>query len=347
MSIYTKKGDSGKTSLVGGVRVNKSDIRVDAYGTIDELNASVSLASKVVKDPANIALLEAIQHQLFYLGAEVATAENSSTKTNQRLIDTDDISVMEQAVDRCMAALPPVRSFVLPGSSEVGSRLHVSRTIARRAERRLVALTQCSDLRPVVLKYVNRLSDLLYALARYEDHLAYTETLVKTIVEKYTQAVAGQPDPDPSHKSTGNSPMATSALLGFGKIHQIMKQAVEAAIKHQIPVVISVVDAHGNLIMTYRMPDALLVSSELAPKKAYTAVALKSPTHLLSDLIQPGGDLFQLETSCEGKIVTFGGGFPLYINQKLVGAIGISGGSVEQDMDIAQSAIHGLDLEEK
>ena len=92
------------------------------------------------------------------------------------------------------------------------------------------------------------------------------------------------------------------------------------------------------------MPDALLVSLELAPKKAYTAVALKAATHELSAAIQPGADLFQLEASTGGKVVTFGGGYPLYRNGYLVGGLGISGGSVEQDMKIAQAAIHGLHL---
>ncbi|WED28694.1 cob(I)yrinic acid a,c-diamide adenosyltransferase [Vibrio sp. DW001] len=349
MSIYTKKGDAGMTSLVGGTRVNKSDLQVDAYGTIDELNSNIALATKAVKNKSHIQLLESIQHQLFYLGAEVATSDQSVIKSNQRLIETCDIESMERAIDQCMSALPPVNSFVLPGSSEAGSRLHCARTIARRAERRLVEVAQHSNIRPIVLKYVNRLSDFLYALARAEDDFYSNEQMIKTIVHSYCEAVESGPKHDNQHSQIyqERSIMPTPQNLNFMLVHQMIKQAVDTSIERKVPVVISVVDANGHLIITYRMPEALLVSTDLAPKKAYTSVALKCATHQLSDLIQPGTDLYQLETMCDGKIVTFGGGIPLYQQQQLVGAIGISGGTVKQDVEIALAAIKNLDLEEK
>ena len=136
----------------------------------------------------------------------------------------------------------------------------------------------------------------------------------------------------------------TAASLGFSDVHQLVKLAVDAAMKLQIAVVVALADRHGNMIMTYRMPDTLLVSSELAPKKAWTAVAMKTATHQLSDAVQPGADLFQLEASTGGKVVSFGGGYPLWRNGQLVGGLGISGGSVEQDMHIAEAAISALHL---
>lgn len=349
MSIYTKKGDAGTTSLVGGTRVNKSDLQVDAYGTIDELNSNIALATKAVKNERHVPLLESIQHQLFYLGAEVATADQSATKNNQRLIEAGDLESMERAIDQCMQALPPVKSFILPGSSEAGSRLHCARTIARRAERRLVEVSQQSNMRPIVLKYINRLSDFLYALARAEDDYATNENMIQTIVHNYCEAVENGPNHNDQTNEINQekSTMQMPEGLNFIHVHQMMKQAVDASIELKVPVVISVVDANGHLIMTYRMPEALLVSTDLAPKKAYTSVALKCATHQLSDLIQPGTDLYQLETMCDGKIVTFGGGIPLYQQQQLVGAIGISGGTVKQDIEIALAAIKNLDLEEK
>ncbi|WP_375749656.1 cob(I)yrinic acid a,c-diamide adenosyltransferase [Vibrio sp. HN007] len=350
MAIYTKKGDAGQTSLIGGVRVSKADARVDTYGTIDELNSCLSFAQKSVKDEYNRQLLEQIQHQLFYLGAEVADSGNGKNK-QQRFVEIEDIEALEKAVDRCMSALPPVNSFVLPGATESGSRLHLARTIARRAERRLVELTQTTNVRPVALKYLNRMSDFLYAVSRLEDHIAYTEALVNTVVEKYQQAVSEGSYTENQQSEPGETkmkpPVEDPSSLGFIRVHQMLKQAVGAALKIDVPVVISVMDEHGHLIITYRMPDSLLASIELAPKKAYTAIALKCATHQLPGLIQPGSDLYQLEAISEGQLVTFGGGLPLYYNNKIIGAIGISGGSVEQDIEIATAAIDGLELEEK
>jgi ATP:cob(I)alamin adenosyltransferase len=342
MTIYTKKGDAGTTSLVGGVRVEKSELRVDSYGTIDELNAAVSFACKSVQDHDNAILLETIQHQLFYLSAEVASIDSNAVKKNQIIIELKDINNMEQAIDRCMAQLPPITSFVLPGTYEVGSRLHIARTIARRAERRLVALAKESELRPILLKYMNRLSDLFYALARFEDQLCYTNNVIEQVVEQYSKAMSTQ---NPSIKEQAVE--TDISTLDFVRIHTIMKQAVDKSIELKVPVTISLVDEHTNLIMTYRMPEALLISTELAPKKAYTSVALKCATHQISSQVQPGQELYQLETSCQGKIVTFGGGLPLYYQHKIIGAIGISGGSVQQDIQIAKAAINNLDLEEK
>lgn len=349
MSIYTKTGDKGTTALVGGTRVKKTDLRVETYGTVDELNALLSLAAKAVKDDANQTLLEALQFQLFYLGAELATADASDQKADQRRIGVEDIEAMELAIDRCMAALPPVHSFVLPGTTEVGSRLHVARTIARRAERRAVELAEQHNIRPELLKYLNRLSDCLYALARFEDQLAQTQQIVDAVVQRYvsaTQTGSAMTDvPSPAcqplaHKTLTHKPLA----LDFSLTHRLLQQAMQAATAINVPVVIALADRNGNTILTYRMPTALLVSLELAPKKAYTAVALKTATHELSAVIQPGADLFQLEASTGGKVVTFGGGYPLYRDGHLVGGLGISGGTVEQDMTIAQAAIHGLHL---
>ena len=343
MSIYTKTGDKGTTALVGGARVKKTDLRVETYGTVDELNAMLSLASKEVKDAANQSLLEALQYQLFYLGAELATADPAATKANQRVVTADDITAMENAIDRCMAALPPVHNFVLPGTSEAGSRLHVARTIARRAERRLVELSETATIRPELLKYLNRLSDCLYALARFEDQQAHTDQIVKTVIQRYLSATTERRNALPA--ATTATPVNSGQLaLDFSLAHRLLQQAICAANELQVPVVIALTDRHGNAILTYRMPDALLVSLGLAPEKAYTAVALKAATHELSAAIQPGADLFQLEASSGGKVVTFGGGYPLYRDGHLVGGLGISGGSVEQDMRIAQAALHGLHL---
>ncbi|HDL6852614.1 TPA: cob(I)yrinic acid a,c-diamide adenosyltransferase [Yersinia enterocolitica] len=335
MSIYTKTGDAGTTALFTGQRVKKSHPRVETYGTLDELNAALSLCARVAQGEENLQLLDTIQHQLFYFSAKLASEGIETPPSGRKSISEPDIQALEQAVDRCMAQLPPVHGFILPGNTEAGSRLHFARTLARRSERQLIELAEQVPVRPVLLQYLNRLSDCLYALARDEDQRQQLQQTTQTVVARYLAAITEKPVATTQPASTG---------LGFSDVHQLVKLAVEAAMTLQIAVVVALTDRHGNMIMTYRMPDTLLVSSELAPKKAWTAVAMKTATHQLSAAIQPGADLFQLEASTGGKVVSFGGGYPLWRDGQLVGGLGISGGSVEQDMHIAEAAISALHL---
>ena len=172
----------------------------------------------------------------------------------------------------------------------------------------------------------------MYALARAEDHDAHQDTIIREVTKRYLAA--------------GHAPVKKESTmsLSFGDLHQLTRAAVERAQVLNVPVVISIVDANGTEAVTWRMPDALLVSSELAPKKAWTAVAMKTATHKLADTVQPGAPLYGLESHMQGKVVTFGGGFPLWRDGKLLGGLGISGGSVEQDMDIAQSAMAAINV---
>ena len=331
MAIYTRTGDAGTTALFTGQRVSKTHPRVEAYGTLDELNAALSLCVCVAKNPQHRQLLENIQLQLFWFSAELAS-ESEEPTPEQRYISSEEIAALEAAIDIAMGRVPPLRSFILPGRSEAASRLHFARTLARRAERRLVELSTEISVRHVLMRYINRLSDCLYALARAEDHDAHQNNIIQKVAERYLAAIRTSATREPAMS------------LSFQELHQLTRAAVTRAEELQVPVVISIVDANGTQTVVWRIPDALLVSSELAPKKAYTAVALKTATHELSAAIQPGADLFQLEASSGGKVVTFGGGYPLYRDGHLVGGLGISGGTVDQDMQIAQAAIQGLHL---
>lgn len=172
MKIYTKGGDAGETSLFDNSRVSKADARVDAYGEVDELNASLGavLAAGVDRDLAEI--LETIQRQLFAVGARLADpAARIAARVTKAAVGDADISRLEAAIDRFETELPPLKRFILPGGSLPGSLLHVARTVCRRAERRVVALG--ADLvEPAVLVYLNRLSDLLFVIARVANHRA-------------------------------------------------------------------------------------------------------------------------------------------------------------------------------
>ncbi|MCU0694693.1 MAG: cob(I)yrinic acid a,c-diamide adenosyltransferase [Polyangiaceae bacterium] len=178
MKIYTRTGDDGSTGLFGGSRVAKDDPRVEAYGTIDELNCAIGLA-RAHQAPAQIdAVLEVVQGDLFRLGAEIASGKNAGAKLGMSLIESHDVQRLEQAIDEAEAQLTPLRAFILPGGSVASAALHVARTVARRAERALVTLQRATAVRREVLVYVNRLSDLLFVLARYANHLAAQQDVV-------------------------------------------------------------------------------------------------------------------------------------------------------------------------
>ena len=165
MKIYTRTGDEGETGLFGGPRVLKDDVRIEAYGTIDELNAVVGCARHEL--PADWSdLLGQIQHDLFSLGAELATPD--PTAHNTALVGDAQVESLEQAIDQASQDLPPLQQFILPAGSRGVSLLHLARAVCRRGERRLVTLASNaqSPVSAVLLRYVNRLSDLLFVLAR-------------------------------------------------------------------------------------------------------------------------------------------------------------------------------------
>ncbi len=164
--IYTRTGDAGETSLFGGHRVSKSDPRVGAYGTIDELNAVVGMARATGPGPEIDQVLERVQHHLFDLGAELATPQGSSAASHVPRVASEWVEALEKDIDRFDAGLPPLRAFILPGGTPAAALLHLARTVARRAEREIVALTAREPLNPELLKFANRLSDLFFVLAR-------------------------------------------------------------------------------------------------------------------------------------------------------------------------------------
>lgn len=168
MKIYTKTGDGGDTSLLYGVRVSKTDLRVEAYGTCDEANSMIGLAlSHLPEDPVWDELkkiIHVVQTKLFHIGAELATPPE---KKVNRSITEEDVKHLEDAIDRWEESLPTLTSFILPGGSPGGASFHVARTIVRRAERCAVALKKENEVNPFVMRYLNRLSDFLFVAARY------------------------------------------------------------------------------------------------------------------------------------------------------------------------------------
>lgn len=174
MKIYTRSGDEGETGLIGGGRVSKSHIRVEAYGAVDELNAALGVAVAAVADEEIQANLERVQQDLFSLGSSLATpgAEDGSVKAVTPSLPLSRIQEMEGWIDGASDETPPLRSFIIPGGSEGASALHLARTVCRRAERAVVRLAGEEPTNAEVVRYLNRLSDLLFALARLENHRA-------------------------------------------------------------------------------------------------------------------------------------------------------------------------------
>ena len=170
MKIYTKTGDTGETSLFDNTRVLKSDARVDAYGEVDELNACLGTVRAAGVHSEVASAIEQIQKDLFALGARLADpSARIADRVTKAAITDADVERLELLIDRLESELPPLRRFILPGGSPSGAALHLARTVCRRAERRVVALGAGRD-EPIVVMYLNRLSDLLFVMARAVNH---------------------------------------------------------------------------------------------------------------------------------------------------------------------------------
>jgi len=168
--VYTGKGDDGSTSLVGGQRVPKDSVRVIAYGSVDELNSHIGSALSLSLHDDLARALKTIQNDLFHLGAELATREEDKAQLNIPHIEPRHIDALEQLMNRLVDELGPLENFILPGGSTGAAALHVARAVCRRAEREAIALSHHEPIGPLAIKYLNRLSDALFVMARYQNH---------------------------------------------------------------------------------------------------------------------------------------------------------------------------------
>lgn len=172
--IYTKTGDTGRTSLIGGTKVSKSHLRIEAYGTIDELNSHVGLCCDLLSDPGSKQMLKEIQDRLFTIGSALACDPGKETKMKIPDLQESDITGLEEEIDKMTDQLPLMKSFILPGGHPTISHIHIARCVCRRAERCCVRLAEENqEVAPVIVKYLNRLSDYLFVLARYAGQLLH------------------------------------------------------------------------------------------------------------------------------------------------------------------------------
>ena len=177
MKIYTRHGDTGQTTLFDGRRVAKNNLRIDTYGTVDELNSSLGLAIAFCKDVAINTALARIQHQLFDLGADLATPLDSASQKKVPRVGENESRWLEEQIDLATAELPPLKEFILPGGCATAAQLHIARTVCRRAERLAVTLMEQENLGPGPLMYLNRLSDYLFVAARLANKRAGSDDI--------------------------------------------------------------------------------------------------------------------------------------------------------------------------
>ena len=317
MNIYTKTGDSGETSLFGGSRVAKDDLRIWCYGTSDEACSILGVIYAAVAVPRIKEIVRVIQQRIFTMNAELAADESCRESLKDRICK-NDIDYLEEIIDDYTRVYGKMTGFSIPGDTVCSSLLHVARTVIRRCERHITTLAREEYVSADVLKYINRLSDALFVLARMEEF----EMFVKRVADKVASAVG---------------------LNGKeGWFEEICTKLCKAAIKEskklKVPISFAVVDESGILAYFHREPGAISVSIGIAQNKAYSAVALGMSTGDLAEHAAPSGSLFGINT-VDPKLVIFGGGFPLILDGKVVGGIGVSGASVEDDEKIARAAI--------
>ena len=164
--VYTRTGDKGTTSLVGGQRVSKADVRLESYGTVDELNSHIGLLISLLSNEHDIEVLTHVQNLLFVVGSNLATDQSNTELRKASVVHPESIADLEHEIDQIDSALPPLKAFVLPGGCQASAQCHVCRTVCRRAERRILALGEQAEVQPELLQFVNRLSDYLFVLAR-------------------------------------------------------------------------------------------------------------------------------------------------------------------------------------
>ncbi|MBI4899923.1 MAG: ATP:cob(I)alamin adenosyltransferase, partial [Actinobacteria bacterium] len=217
--------------------------------------------------------------------------------------------------------------FVVPGRDVPSAALHRARTVTRRAERRVLTMAETVPVRPELITYLNRLSDTLYALARLTEHQHDVVTIEQVVRRSVGKALGG------------GAATATAGRYDLAALKSMAEAAEAKAAELGVPVDFAGVDAGGNLMLLHRMGDSLLGSIDLAIGKAFTSAAFKLPTSALKDPSGPTGELHGIQGSNGGRVVVFGGGLPVFVDGHLAGGIGVSGGTVDQDVLIVTYAL--------
>ena len=345
MSIYTKNGDKGTTNLVHTKNVSKSDDRIQLEGTIEELSSHIGVLKTMIEDGEILRFLEKIQENLMKIADGVADPYNRDYKIND-----DKTELLEEEIDRLEELFNLPKESSLPGTCRLSAEIDVTRAVARRAERDLATVSVKFGSDTGSKKYMNRLADYLYVLARYEEakntvaHAGEAEKMAGGSASVDTKT---ENSPISGTLDTVDEAVIQAVLRRMGMPNKITLAAAkkliekieQEAVRRGKKAVIAVCGPDGNPIAVHVMDGAFLVSFDVALKKAYTSVAVKMSTMELSKLAQPGGTFYGVDKMDGGKIVIFGGGVPLKSGDNIIGGLGISGGTGEEDHSLAEYAL--------
>lgn len=296
--LYTGYGDNGYTQTINNRHISKSDSIIELLGTIDEFTSVLGAAKAYSSDKTLTDDIELIQTKLISVMGEISGGRQSVTN--------ECISSAEKLCDKYFSGT--ITEFSLPGKNIVSAQLDIARTVIRRAERSAVKAAQTGRIKNTVLVYINRLSDVVYAMARF--------------------AECEQPE-----NAAPISGVSDGLTLSLAK--EIALAVEKRAEQLKKKVVIAITDKSANLILLHSMDDAYIASCQIAQDKAYTSAALKMPTHIaLSE--SRGGNLDGLNVTDSNRLSLLGGGYPIIIKGKLIGGIGVSGGTADEDTNFAR-----------
>ena len=327
MNIYTKNGDKGTTDLVRTKNVSKSDDRIGLVGTIDELTSHIGVVKTMLTDGETVRMLEKIQETLITVMADPYNREYH--------INDDKTQLLEEEIDRMEGLFDRPKKFILPGGTRLSAETDVARTVARRAERALASVGVKFGADTGAKKYMNRLADYLYVLARYEDAKNSGES-EKRMEENRNTSVSEAVIQEVMKR------MGIQGKITLESAKRLIEKIEKEAARQGKKAVIAVCGPDGNPIAVHVMDGAFLVSFDVAMKKAYTSVAVKMSTKELSVLAQPGQTFYGVDKMDGGKIVIFGGGVPLKVGDTIIGGLGVSGGTGEEDHALAEYGLSVL-----
>lgn len=326
--LYTKAGDKGLTNLTPAAQVSKADERIEAIGSVESVVSALGMVRVVTDCPIFRGRLERVMKTLRTLAKGLADA-----RSGRYAFSEEEIAFLEKGIDKMLSELPEgVMDEDLPGGNEQSARLDVAYTTARACERAVVAMDRRYAVPELFKQYINRLCDYLLVSARYSDHVNGQKAVDEAPVAPTQQPTIAASAVTPTVESVISQVMARlggAASMDLARAKKLIAAVEQRAMETGKQAVIAVVNAAGNPVAVHVMDGAFLVSYEVAVKKAYTAVAVKMPTMELNKLVQPGGTFYGLQ-SLEG-MVTFGGGVPLTVGGVIVGGLGVSGGTGEED----------------
>lgn len=339
MNIYTKTGDKGTTSLIHTKNISKSDDRINLVGTIDELTSHLGLIKNMLQECSGdekkekaVAVIEEVQAKLITVMAGVADPYKKDYKIDNELTQT-----LESQIDQLESSFERPKEFILPGKSRLSAQIDIARTVARRAERALALVSVKFGADNGAKGLMNRLADYLYVLARYVDASGAENGAMETVEAKAVEAKTSEAVIQEVLKRIG-----LQGKITLDQAKKLIEVIEEEAKRRGMKAVIAVCGPDGNPIAVHVMDGAFLVSFDVAVKKAYTSVAVKMSTMELNALAQPGGTFYGLDKMEGGNIIIFGGGIPIKVGDTIIGGLGVSGGTGEEDHSLAEYGLSRL-----